>query len=720
MRKEIIGIFLFFLVILTLASLLSYSPEDPSIHNARADGAIFNLFGLVGAHLAGLLVGLFGLGAFWLPVLLLFSSLHFFRSRPGRTLTGVLVGGLLLVVTSGSLMALQQSHYEVFGSRFSAGGLLGIPLKSFLVRYANVTGAAVILGLLWLVGFMLATGFSLLTFSRRTGRQSLRFREGLRQVRLQWQAKRELKRQQGGNQRKRAAQKAPPPIEIKTPPPPPPKSLPAPQQEEFAFMRQEGNFRLPAISFLEDPPERSVKVNSDNLRAQSQLIEKKLEDFGVNGKVVAVTPGPVITTYEYEPAAGVKINKIVNLSDDLALALRALSIRTVAIPGKSVIGIEVPNEDREMVCFKEVVGSRVFEKARSKLPLCLGKDIVGNPVVADLEKMPHLLIAGATGAGKSVALNAMICSFLYRSTPEDIRLIMVDPKRIELSLYDGIPHLITPVVTDVSKATNALFWAVREMEHRYELLSRCQAKNIHQYNQKIAHQPPPETEEGQAPPPEKLPLIVIIIDELADLMMVASRDVEVALTRLAQMARAAGIHLILATQRPSVDVLTGIIKANFPTRLTFQVSSKTDSRTIIDANGAENLLGNGDMLFMPPGTAKLQRIHGAYISEAELERITAFLREQQKPDYDAAVIEAAAETQNAEDAPADFDERYDEAVALVTRTGQASISMVQRHLRIGYNRAARIIETMEKEGVVGPSDGVKPREVIARGFDGMP
>jgi len=297
---------------------------------------------------------------------------------------------------------------------------------------------------------------------------------------------------------------------------------------------------------------------------------------------------------------------------------------------------------------------------------------------------------------------------------------MVDPKRIELSLYDGIPHLITPVVTDVSKATNALFWAVREMEHRYELLSRCQAKNIHQYNQKIAHQAPPETEEGQAPAPEKLPLIVIIIDELADLMMVASRDVEVALTRLAQMARAAGIHLILATQRPSVDVLTGIIKANFPTRLTFQVSSKTDSRTIIDANGAENLLGNGDMLFMPPGTAKLQRIHGAYISEAELERITAFLREQQKPDYDAAVIEAAAETQNAEDAPADFDERYDEAVALVTRTGQASISMVQRHLRIGYNRAARIIETMEKEGVVGPSDGVKPREVIARGFDGMP
>ena len=721
MRKEIIGIFLFFLVILTLTSLLSYSPEDPSIHNARAEGEIINLFGLVGAHLAGLLVGLFGLGAFWLPLLLLFSSLHFFGSRPARTLAGVLLGGLLLVVTSGSLMALQQDYYEVFGSRFSAGGILGIPLKSFLVRYANATGAAVILALLWLVGFIMATGFSLLAFAGRAWQLALRCSEGLRQLRLQWQARREERqRRRAGNRRRPVVQKAVP-IEIKAPPPAPPKSLPAPpQQEEFAFMHQEGDFRLPSLSFLEAPPERSAKVNSDNLRAQSQLIEKKLEDFGVNGKVVAVTPGPVITTYEYEPAPGVKINKIVNLSDDLALALRALSIRTVAIPGKSVIGIEVPNEDREMVCFKDVVGSRVFEKARSKLPLCLGKDIVGNPVVADLEKMPHLLIAGATGAGKSVALNAMICSFLYRSSPEDIRLIMVDPKRIELSLYDGIPHLITPVVTDVSKATNALFWAVREMEHRYELLSRFQAKNIHQYNQKIAKEPPPEADADQAPPPTRLPLIVIIIDELADLMMVASRDVEVALTRLAQMARAAGIHLILATQRPSVDVLTGIIKANFPTRLTFQVSSKIDSRTIIDANGAENLLGNGDMLFMPPGTAKLQRIHGAYISEAELERITAFLRAQQKPDYDTAVVEAADEAQNDAEAPADFDERYDEAVALVTRTGQASISMVQRHLRIGYNRAARIVETMEKEGVVGPSDGVKPREVLARGYDDMP
>jgi len=429
--------------------------------------------------------------------------------------------------------------------------------------------------------------------------------------------------------------------------------------------------------------------------------------------VVAVSPGPVITTFEYEPAAGVKINKIVSLSDDLSLALRAISIRIVApIPGKAVVGIEVPNANREKVRFKEIVASSVFEKSTSKLTLCLGKDIVGNPVVAALDKMPHLLIAGATGTGKSVALNAMICSLLYKATPDDVKLIMVDPKRIELSSYDGIPHLITPVVIDAKKATNALFWAVREMERRYELLSKMNTRNIGQYNKKIARNEKPD-EDGDC---QKLPYLVIVIDELADLMMLASRDVELTLTRLAQMARAAGIHLILATQRPSVDVLTGIIKANFPTRLTFQVSSKTDSRTIIDTNGAENLLGSGDMLFLPPGTAKLQRIHGAYISENELVQITKFLRAQAKPEYDDGVTAAAA-VDAAADEEQEYDERYDDAVALVTKTRQASISMIQRHLRVGYNRAARMIEVMEKEGVVGPSDGVKPREVLVTSYE---
>jgi S-DNA-T family DNA segregation ATPase FtsK/SpoIIIE len=433
--------------------------------------------------------------------------------------------------------------------------------------------------------------------------------------------------------------------------------------------------------------------------------------------VAAVLPGPVITTFEYEPAPGVKINRVAGLSDDLAMALRANSIRIVApIPGKAAIGIEIPNTDRELVRFKEVVISPAFEKSKSNLTLCLGKDIVGNPVVADLERMPHLLIAGATGTGKSVGLNAMICSLLYKAGPEEIKFIMVDPKRIELSLYDGIPHLITPVVTDVKKATNALFWAVREMERRYALLQEFKVRNLKQYNQKAAKSAP----DAEGKLPEKLPLIVIIIDELADLMMVASRDVEVALTRLAQMARASGIHLILATQRPSVDVLTGIIKANFPTRLTFQVSSRTDSRTIIDSGGAENLLGNGDMLLLPPGTAKLQRIHGAFISEEEVTAVVDFLKAQKPPDYIDEVTAKPEENEAENGDDTEYDEHYDTAVALVTRTRQASISMIQRHLRIGYNRAARIIETMEREGVVGPADGAKAREVLARNLDETP
>jgi S-DNA-T family DNA segregation ATPase FtsK/SpoIIIE len=485
-----------------------------------------------------------------------------------------------------------------------------------------------------------------------------------------------------------------------------------PKQAVFDFVK-EGRFHLPSVNLLEDPAASPVSADDANLMAQSRLLEKKLQDFGVQGKVAAVSPGPVVTTFEYEPAPGVKINKIVNLSDDLALALRALSIRIVApIPGKAVIGIEVPNAVREMVRFKSIIVSPAFQQSRSRLTLVLGKDIVGHPVVTDLAKMPHLLIAGATGSGKSVALNTMICSFLYKAAPDEVKLIMVDPKRIELANYDGIPHLITPVVTDAKKATNALFWAVREMERRYELLSALKAKNIGQYNKKI--------EKGEDLPEGQihtvLPLIVIIIDELADLMMVASRDVEVSLTRLAQMARASGIHLILATQRPSVDVLTGIIKANFPTRLTFQVSSKTDSRTIIDANGAENLLGSGDMLFLPPGTSGLQRIHGAFISEDEIGRITEHWRKQHCPEY-VAEVTAAPGGENGSGPEDETDEKYEEAVALVTKTRQASISMVQRHLRIGYNRAARIIEMMEKQGVIGPADGVKPREVLVRGYE---
>lgn len=471
------------------------------------------------------------------------------------------------------------------------------------------------------------------------------------------------------------------------------------------------DFTLPPISFLDAPDDRPSSVDPEYLKIQSELLENKLNDFGVKGQVVKISPGPVITTFEYKPAPGVKISKIVNLTDDLALALSAISIRIVApIPGKDVIGIEIPNAERKLVHFREIVDSNEFKQSKSKLTLCLGKDIIGNPVTAAMDKMPHLLIAGATGTGKSVGLNAMITSLLYKATPDEVKLLMIDPKRIELSFYNGIPHLISPVVTDMKKATNALFWALREMEKRYDLLAENKVRNIKQYNKKV------EKGEINSQDAAKLPYIVIIIDELADLMMVSSRDVEVSLTRLAQMARAAGIHLVLATQRPSVDVLTGVIKANFPTRISFQVSSKIDSRTIIDTNGAENLLGNGDMLFLPPGTAKLRRIHGAYISETELTKITSFLKEQMPPEYIEEVTESTKEQKTAPDKD-DYDERYDEAVALVTKTRQASISSIQRHLRIGYNRAARMIDIMEKEGIVGPSDGAKPREVLVKNYD---
>ena len=715
MRKEIIGILLFFLVIFMLGSLLSYSPADPSIHNAKALGSTHNLFGVFGSHSASIFIGLFGLGAFWLPILLLFASIHFFCKHPRRAVVLTIVGGILLVITTGSLLAFQQNHYLILGSQFSSGGIIGIPLKSFLVKYANATGAAIILILVWIIGFILATGFSMISFIRLCWRMAIVVSNRIKALIVIWK-ERMVKAKKLSKIKKEHRSKKEKQIQIKTPEAKHIKDTPVPKQEVFEFMRGKTGFQLPSVNLLDNPQSPPISANDENLRMQSKLLEKKLEDFSVKGKVVAILPGPVITTFEYEPAPGVKINKIVSLTDDLALALRAISIRIVApIPGKAAIGIEIPNSTRETVKFKEIIISSVFEKARSHLTVCLGKDIVGNTVIADLHIMPHLLIAGATGTGKSVGLNAMICSILYKSNPEDVKFIMIDPKRIELSSYNGIPHLITPVVTDVKKATNALFWAVHEMEKRYEMLSEKKAKNINQYNRKVEKQ----TRNAEGDRLEKMPYIVIVIDELADLMMEASRDVEVALTRLAQMARAAGIHLLLATQRPSVDVLTGIIKANFPARLSFQVSSKTDSRTIIDANGAENLLGNGDMLFMPPGTAGLQRIHGALISEGEIARITEFLKNQRKPEYDQAVTERVVEEKAASDNQ-EYDERYDDAIALITKTGQASISMVQRHLRIGYNRAARIIEMMEKEGIVGPSDGAKPREVLVRGYDKMP
>ncbi len=717
MRKELFGIILFFLFMFILCSLLSYSPHDPSLNHAVAGIKSRNLFGLLGSYVSDILIGLFGFGAFWLPVLILVPGINFLSGKPVRKFFLVFPGALFLTIATGALFSLKQSTYIFLGDEFSSGGITGISLKLFLVKYSNLPGAVFILTLLVLVGISLSTGFSFKIFAKRFLRGSVFF-TGKVSVGFAffWEKFRKKNIEQGKAVRKQKNKE----IKIKdsekgTPlEKEPVGDKPREEQPGADCGNDESGFTLPSLDLLDDVENKPDSVGEEYLLKQSGLLEKKLADFDVNGRVVAVSPGPVITTFEYAPPPGVKINKIVNLSDDLALALKAISIRIVApIPGKAAVGIEIPNDSRETVRMKEILASNAFKKRDADLALCMGKDIVGTSVVVDLAKMPHLLIAGATGTGKSVGLNAMICSILYFSSPDKVKFIMVDPKRIELSIYNGIPHLITPVVTDVKEATNALFWAVKEMERRYELLAENQCRNLKQYNRKIKKEKKSSSTQDIC---EELPYIIIVIDELADLMMVASRDVETALTRLAQMARASGIHLILATQRPSVDVLTGIIKANFPTRLTFQVASRIDSRTIIDSNGAENLLGNGDMLLLPPGTAKLQRIHGAYISEAEIMRITEFLKDQGRPEYNKIVVAALPDEKGNND-DQEYDERYDDAVALVTKIGQASISMVQRHLRIGYNRAARIIEVMEREGVVGPSDGAKPRKILARQYD---
>ncbi len=481
------------------------------------------------------------------------------------------------------------------------------------------------------------------------------------------------------------------------------------------------DYQLPPLDLLQMPPTANRAIDERVLEANAMVLEQKLSDLGIRGEVVEVHPGPVITMYELILAPGIPLRKILNTSDDLAMALKSGSTRVVApIPGKDTVGIEVPNLNREIVYFREIIESPAFTTSVAPLKVALGKCIDGQPFASSLAKMPHLLIAGATGTGKSVGLNCLICSWLMSCHPDDLKLIMVDPKKLELSYYQDIPHLLHPVVTDPEKVPKVLSWAIREMERRYDLLSGTGAKNIESYNNKVLSGEVPPDAAGS--PPKKLPYLIIIVDELAELMMVAAKDIEISIARLAQMARAAGIHLILATQRPSVDVITGVIKANFPARISFQVSAKPDSRTILDTVGAENLLGMGDMLFLPPGAAKLIRLHGAFLSEEEIRRVVDFIKVQREPVYLQEIAKHVSEDEvKPSAAELISDEKYDEAVELVSRLGHASISLIQRHMRIGYNRAARIIEAMEAEGLIGPSDGTsRPREVLARSLEAIP
>jgi S-DNA-T family DNA segregation ATPase FtsK/SpoIIIE len=699
--QEAIAVAGLFAAVFLFLCLVSYSLP---ILSAASYTSAANWCGTVGHFIAWGLMSLLGISSFWFIILLVFFSVQFFSSTSDfERLPLIFLGSFGILIASSSLLGItypaQGDYIDIFGRYYPAGGMTGSLLAHYLRTYLGTPGAILLLLLLLVFSFMLAVRFS----PYFVGRKLLRAAYG-RIIESYFQ-KGEAK-----PQKEKTVQDVFQEPRIMTAVPSVNEPVTADESEyegdedgDFQVKPvTTGEYRLPGIALLDKVESSESEVDLEHYYAVSKKLEDKLRDFGISGKVEGISPGPVVTTYEFAPAPGIKITRIMSLADDLAMGLKAESVRIVgSIPGKAALGIEIPNPQRAIVYIRDILASETFKNSTSKLTLGLGKDVVGQPVIADLAKMPHLLIAGATGSGKSVGINSIICSILFKATPDEVRFLLIDPKRIELSGYEDIPHLLHPVVFDPKMANRALQWAVREMERRYMLLDEMRVKSFASYNQ-VAE--------------KKLPLIVIVVDELADLMMISSREVEESIARLAQMARAAGMHLILATQRPSVDVLTGLIKANFPTRLSFKVFSKVDSRTILDMSGAEHLLGDGDSLFMPPGKARMQRIHGAYISEKETERVIEFLKEQGTASYDESVIEAVEEENGdykdiGED---EYDEKYDEAVALVCETGQASISMVQRRLRVGYNRAARMIEIMEKEGIVGPSDGSKPREVLAR------
>ena len=708
--REVVALLLLGLATFLLLALWSYSFVDPQgFMEVWSVTMVKNWGGKTGAFLSFAGMWLLGLASFWLPLFLVGLAWQSHR-RGLEHLTGIqVVSALAFLAASAGLFSLVRPYTPWGDGLLHSGGRLGDALAAGLTNLLNRPGAALLLSLMFLAGLMGATRLSLVGLGSFLADLGHRAWEGLRRWRTP--EPREVSLPQGSQTKqpiiaRTGIQEEEP---VSAPPTPEPASAPAPKRKRPPATP--GKFTLPPLDLLDPAKPWDHQMQEGQMVAQSEKLESTLRHFGVEGKVTAIIPGPVVSRFELEPAPGVKISKVTGLTDDLALALKALSIRIVApVPGKAVIGIEIPNPKRQVVALREILADAAYQKSSSRLTIALGKDIMGTPVVTDLGRMPHLLIAGATGSGKSVGLNAMILSILFKATPEEVRFLLIDPKRIELSTYEGIPHLLHPVVVNPKEATTALHWTVAEMEKRYALLSDLGVRNIESYNQKAKTLKFDPEKEGEPPPPRFLPYIVVVIDELADLMLVSSRDTEEYLIRLAQKARASGIHLLVATQRPSVDVITGLIKANFPTRVSYQVSSKADARVILDSVGAERLLGKGDLLFIPPGTSLLTRIHGAYVSEEEVFRAVEFLKAQAAPEYEPSILDM--QTQEQEEAElGERDEKWDEALALVAETRNASISMLQRRLRIGYNRAARIIETMEREGLVGPSDGLKAREV---------
>ena len=726
-------------------ALFTYHPDDPGWTQAFSVTEIHNDGGIVGAWIANVLLYLFGYPGYLFPLVFIFDGWRIFKSRrddttASRLLVALRVFGFILLFCG--CCALAWLHIGAGGGlpehlpdqASSAGGILGLALGPFLFDVFGYAGSSLLMLAMLLAGMTLYSGMSWLWLIEKTGYITLRtidkiiiYADKITQYIKSMEVKKE-RVELVRTQQRRVRDRPPPRIEpviskVET-------SARAEAERQEPLFEMPADSALPPLNLLDQPTPSQGRYSEATLEAMSRQVELKLLDFNIQVEVVAVNPGPVITRFELQPAPGVKGSQISNLSKDLARSLSVVSVRVVdVIPGKSVIGLEIPNSSRELVTLSEILSSKEYEELHSTTVLGLGKDISGHPVVMDLSRMPHLLVAGTTGSGKSVAINAMILSLLYKSPPKKIRLIMIDPKMLELSVYEGIPHLLTPVVTDMKEAANALRWCVSEMERRYQLMATLGVRNINGYNKKIVEaasrrQPltdpfhTPADEEDEAPALEELPYIVILIDELADMMMTVGKKVEELIARLAQKARASGIHLILATQRPSVDVITGLIKANIPCRIAFQVSSKVDSRTILDQMGAENLLGNGDMLFLPPGTSVPIRVHGAFVDDHEVHKVVDNIKSRGGPNYlDDITLDQGggdvAPIPGLEPVSDDADPLYDEAVRIVTETRKTSISYIQRRLKIGYNRAARIVEEMEASGLVGPLEANGSREILA-------
>lgn len=725
-------------LILFLA-LSTYDIDDPGVSYVGNESQVQNAIGKFGALLADFLFNLFGASSYLLVIIVLYFGWSIYRESnyPENPNRGDLFmrtsGFILLLITS---CALSTLHFSGEFYRETAGGILGQVIGNYLESSMKLLGATTLLFFVWLASISLFLNVSWIKIIDEIGKYSLVFWEfclsKIDEIKDKFEEKRKkAERKEIFNaEKKRIAKKAPPKIEPITPKLE--KSNRAEKERQVPMFEPPTDGELPNLALLDDPPLREQAYSNESLEAMSRLVELKLKDFGIEVEVVSVSPGPIITRFELDPAPGVKVSKISTLSKDLARSLSVVSVRIVeVIPGKSFVGLEIPNESRELVTLGEILKSKVYDEMSSPLTLALGKDIGGNSVVADLSKMPHLLIAGTTGSGKSVAINAMILSLLYKATSEHVRLIMVDPKMLELSVYEGIPHLLTPVVTDMKEAANALRWCVAEMDRRYKLMAALGVRNIGGFNKKVKDAiadgnpiPDPlfklpelldDDEPVDHPTLNTLPYIVVIIDELADMMMIVGKKTEELVSRLAQKARASGIHMILATQRPSVDVITGLIKANIPSRIAFQVSAKVDSRTILDQMGAETLLGHGDMLYLPPGTSLPNRVHGAFVADNEVHSVVSNLKKAGSPQYIDEIVQTTDLNimgSGDDEADAEKDVLYDQAVQIVIDTKKASISGIQRRLKIGYNRAARMVESMESAGLVGPLESNGTREIL--------